>query len=318
MMRVRSGIWLAALAALAPAAAGADVKAGTEAWHRGDYPQAVAEWRGPAIAGDADAQFNMGQAYKLGRGVPTDLAQAEQWYAKAAKQGHPLAEDSYGLLLYQNGRGADALPWLQKSVARDERRAELVLGTMYFNGDGVERDYPRAYALVTRASQTGDPRMADVVKRAGETLAQMDGYLTPEQRQGGLAMASHLAEGAKAAPAPMPTANLTPAARPTARPRPTPMATPRAAPVAKTADAPKPAAPPKVAAGRYRIQLGAFKDEGNAKALWARVGGKTGGEPFYVRAGAITRLQAGPFASEGDAQRACRTAGVSCDVVREK
>ena len=55
------------LAVAAPALA--DVKAGVDAWARGDYAAAVKEWRGPATAGDADAQFNLAQAYRLGRGV---------------------------------------------------------------------------------------------------------------------------------------------------------------------------------------------------------------------------------------------------------
>ena len=57
----------------------ADVRAGVDAWSRGDYAAAVKEWRQPAINGDADAQFNLGQAYKLGRGVPVDLKAAEDW-----------------------------------------------------------------------------------------------------------------------------------------------------------------------------------------------------------------------------------------------
>lgn len=53
-----------ALAAMAVAAtpARADVKAGVDAWSRGDHAGAVKEWLGPAARGDADAQFNMGQA----------------------------------------------------------------------------------------------------------------------------------------------------------------------------------------------------------------------------------------------------------------
>ena len=67
-------ISLAIAALLLPTeAAFADVKAGVDAWARGDYPAAVRQWQGPADKGDADAQFNLGQAYKLGRGVPTDL-----------------------------------------------------------------------------------------------------------------------------------------------------------------------------------------------------------------------------------------------------
>lgn len=163
---------------LVAAPAFADVKAGTDAWAQGDFRKAVEEWRGPAVAGDPDAQFNLAQAYKLGRGVPLDPALAESWFRKAAIQGHVPASDNYGLALFQSGKKAEAAPWLEKSVAHGEPRAQLVLGTMLFNGDGVPRDYPRAYALMTLASQAG-------LQSASQTLAQMDQYITPPDREQG-------------------------------------------------------------------------------------------------------------------------------------
>ena len=62
------------------------VKAGIDAWQRADYPRAVAIWRPLAEGGDADAQFNLGQAYRLGRGVPLDLAAAKIWFERAARK----------------------------------------------------------------------------------------------------------------------------------------------------------------------------------------------------------------------------------------
>ncbi|SEM41553.1 Sel1 repeat-containing protein [Sphingomonas gellani] len=325
-------------------AAGADVKAGWDAWQRGDYRAAVEEWRAPAVAGDADAQFNLGQAYKLGRGVPVDPALAESWFRKAALQKHPLAEDNYGLALYQSGRKTDAVPWLEKSIARGEPRAELVLGTMLFNGDGVARDVPRAYALMTLASQSG-------LKSASETLAQMDGYVSPADRQKGTALVTSIAaqqQPAKVAPDGRMLVDATPARPSTPSPAPAPAkastppaptpsrtATPTVQPTkvaavkaestapakAKPVTKPTPAKEQKPAAkperpGRYRVQLGAFRDEGNARALWARVGKRIGGSPSYAKSGGLTRLVGGAFASEADAQRACRSAGVTCVVVR--
>ncbi|MET0923356.1 MAG: tetratricopeptide repeat protein, partial [Xanthobacteraceae bacterium] len=153
-------LWLGAAAAAAlfgaPACAQDNpVKAGVEAWERGDFKGAIAKWLGPANQGNADAQFNLGQAYKLGRGVPADLKQAEYWYGKAAWQGHEQAEASYGLALFSNGKRSEALTWLQRAVKRGDPRAQYVLGTMYFNGDVVAKDWVRAYALVTRSSQSG-------------------------------------------------------------------------------------------------------------------------------------------------------------------
>ncbi|RYY42523.1 MAG: sel1 repeat family protein, partial [Sphingomonadales bacterium] len=176
-------IWTAAMAgALLAAPALADVKAGVEAWQRGDYRVAVSEWRGPAVAGDADAQFNMGQAYKFGRGVPADLAQAEEWYRKAALQGHPQAEENYGLALFENGKRLQAIEWLEKAAGRGAPRAQYVLGTMLFNGDAVTKDWVRAYALIVRAAAQGLPQ-------ASASQAQMDGYISLQDRQKALELA---------------------------------------------------------------------------------------------------------------------------------
>ena len=62
-------------------------RGGVGGWRRDGVRRAVGEGRPDASAGDADAQCNLGQAYKLGRGVPVDMAMAESWYRKAADQG---------------------------------------------------------------------------------------------------------------------------------------------------------------------------------------------------------------------------------------
>lgn len=181
---------LAGLSLLAlPQSAFADVKAGVDAWARGDYDAAIKEWRQPAVEGDIDAQFNMGQAYKFGRGVPMDLNIASDWFRKAAEKGHLQAADNYGLILFQNGQRQEALPWLESSAARGESRAQYIMGTAYFNGDLVTKDWVRAYALMTRASSSGLPQ-------ASKNLAAMDRYLTPGQRQEGIVLAGKLQEQA--------------------------------------------------------------------------------------------------------------------------
>jgi TPR repeat protein len=163
------------------AAAPLDVKQGVDAWESGDYQNAVSIWRPLAVAGDPDAQFNLGQAYKLGRGVPADMAQAEGWYRRAAKQGHLQAEDNLGLVLFTANRRDEAMPFILRSADRGEPRAQYVLGTALFNGDLAARDWPRAYALTKRASDAG----LDI---ASARLSQLDQLIPLEQRQRGLAM----------------------------------------------------------------------------------------------------------------------------------
>ena len=89
---MRVGRWSAILAcaslfvAAAPATA-QSVKSGIEAWQRGDYVGAVAIWRPLAEAGDPDASFNLGQAYRMGRGVLVVLGSAQTWRMSLASLG---------------------------------------------------------------------------------------------------------------------------------------------------------------------------------------------------------------------------------------
>jgi cell division septation protein DedD len=298
--------------------ASATVKDGVDAWQRGDYAAAVAQWKPAADAGDADAQFNLAQAYKLGRGVPTDLALAQSWYQKAAVQGHEQAQANLGLILFQNGDRAGAMPWIQKAADRGEPRAQYVLGTALFNGELINKDWVKAYALMTRAAAAGLPQ-------ATTSLGQMDSYIPLNQRQQGLALAAEMAKVApgpgsstdgpprsasmppRAAPAPIRTTELppsTPASLPQVYTPPAPVRTTRPAP----AQAPSPAG-----SGGWRVQLGAFGNPSSARTLWAQIGGRfPGAKPYIVASGSITRLQAGPYPSRAAAAKACNGAGQGC------
>jgi TPR repeat protein len=157
------------------------VKAGVEAWQRGQPAAAIALWRTAALAGDANAQFNLGQAYKLGRGVAVDLKAAEEWFRLAALQGHRAGEDQYGFLLFENGKRAESMAWIRKSAARGEPRAQYVLGTAHFNGDLAERDLPRAYALMRQSAAAGIPQ-------AATSLALIEKNISVDDRRRGMAL----------------------------------------------------------------------------------------------------------------------------------
>ena len=175
----------AALGFASPALA--DVKAGVDAWTKGDYATAVHEWEGLAAKGDADAQFDLGQAYKLGRGVKQDLAHAELLFGQAAAKGHLQAADNYGLLLFQRGEHARAMPYVASAAGRGDPRAEYLLGIAHFNGDIVPKDWVRAYALESLAQQAG-------LQQAKAALAQMDGFIPIEQRQQAVALEADLTQ----------------------------------------------------------------------------------------------------------------------------
>ena len=185
------GLAIACSAVILASPAWADTKAGVEAWTSGDYAGAVRIWQEGAAKGDADAYFNLGQAYRLGKGVAQDLAKAEQLFGKAAAQGHPQASDNYGLLLFQRGERSTALPYLRAAADRGDPRAQYLLGVSHFNGDLVAKDWVRAYALVSLAHQQG-------LVQASPALAQMDATIPMEQRQKAIALSVELAAEAEA------------------------------------------------------------------------------------------------------------------------
>lgn len=333
-----------ALAALAMGFAAqpllADVKMGVDAWTKGEYDKAVKEWRDPALKGDADAQFNMGQAYKLGRGVKQDLDVAADWYLRASRQGHMQASDSYGQLMHYRGKVAEALPYLQASADRGEPRSQYLLATELFNGTTMPKDWVKAYAYMTRASSAG-------LAPASRSLAQMDQHIPLDQRQQGIALAGEIerkagqARNAQIAGFDINTKPAAKVAKPVAVPPSKPVAQPQPVrvepgfpgdippmpgerPIAKPTPAPvrvatAPAPTPVATSGIWRIQLGAFGNENNAKNLWnsleAKIGELAGLTPYLKAAGNVTRLQAGPFATRASAEAMCgkvKAAGQAC------
>lgn len=302
-----AGLFAAAISlSAAPAMAQQSVADGITAWQSGDHVRAVSIWRPLADKGDADAAFNLGQAYRLGRGVATDFSRARHYFEIAGNKGHVDAQTNLGLILFNNGDRSTAIRWLRLAAGNAEPRAMLVYGTALFNGDGVPIDQVSAYAYVSRAAAAG-------LAPAQATKAEMDRLLPENIRSEGRALAARQTAQriAKAAPAP---------SKPAAKPAPKPAApavkkeepAKRSAQKAPSKPAPAKAAPAKAAAstasGPWRIQLGAFSKKGSASALFDKLKGQsalTGKRSFLVPAGKVTRLQVGPFASSAEAKAAC-------------
>ncbi len=322
----------------------AQVTAGIEAYNRGDFATAIKLWREQALKGDPDAQFNLGQAYKMGRGVKADLDVALDWYRRAAAQGHIKASDSLGHVLHYQGKIPESLPYLQTSAERGDPRSQYLFATELFNGVYVAKDWVKAYAFMTSASSQG-------MSLASRSLVQMDQYIPLEQRQKGVVMAGQIQTNANSARSeqiagfPINTAPPSSTGRPVDVPpsyptypaeKPEPgfpgTVTPSGGvikPAKRPAPRPTQAAPARPAPvrtasadGNYRIQLGAFSNEASARRLWTQLEGKVSDlrslQPYLADAGNITRLQAGPFASKSAADSMCskvRAAGQSCLVM---
>lgn len=109
-----------------------------------------------AQQGHANAQNNLGYIFEV-----IDAKEAFRWYKMAAEGGLPLGMSNYGrCLLY--GIGSDknyqeAYKWLMKAAEADEKSdgAQYMLGVMFFNGDGVEKDLVRAAQWYKKAAENG-------------------------------------------------------------------------------------------------------------------------------------------------------------------
>ena len=103
-MKTLSALFLCLLIFVSAPVWGADFDRGVVAYESGDYATALQEWTPLAEQGYAAAQYNLGQMYYRGEGVPKDDKEAAKWYRRAVEQGLVEAQFNLGLM-YRNGEG---------------------------------------------------------------------------------------------------------------------------------------------------------------------------------------------------------------------
>ena len=127
-----------------------------------DNGEAARWFRLAADQGNARAQASLGFMYSNGDGVPRDDGEAARWYRFAADQGYANAQFSLGVM-YGNGRGVspddgEAVRWFRLAADQGNARAQANLGVMYANGEGVPEDDGEAVRWFRLAAEQGDAR----------------------------------------------------------------------------------------------------------------------------------------------------------------
>jgi TPR repeat protein len=122
-----------------------------------DAKEAARWYRKAAEQNYVPAQFNLGYCYANGQGLRKDREEAVAWYRKAAEQGHAEAQSNLGYC-YDNGRGVDkdateAVKWYRKAAMQGHAEAQFNLGCCYANGQGVTKDIVEAYAWFNMAAK---------------------------------------------------------------------------------------------------------------------------------------------------------------------
>lgn len=143
-------------------AALADVQSGVVKYESGDFSGAIQDWLPLASENDPNALFNLGQIYRLGRGVDKDMPTARNYYERAARLGHVSAQGNLGTLYFfaepkELKDQEKAVSWWQEAATNGDARSQYMLGVLFFNGDVVGRDWTRAYAWMNLAASAGLP-----------------------------------------------------------------------------------------------------------------------------------------------------------------
>ena len=160
---------VAIAACAAPVLAG-PLEDGEAALKAKDYPAALKLLSPLANKGDAAAELDLGEMYRLGLGVPEDADAAGAWTLKAAEQGSSKAQLQIAALcmlpaLFGATKGCDyANVWLREAADRGDPQAEQLLGSLYLLGrGGFPKDPKLALNWFLKAAEQGDARAEDML-----------------------------------------------------------------------------------------------------------------------------------------------------------
>ena len=273
-------LWLASTAAIAA------VPNAQALWDAGNYRQAFAAAVEPAQAGDPQAEFLLGEAYRLGRSVDQDLIQASDWYTRAARQGDVASAAALGELLVGMRRSSDAIPWLTLAASHNHARATAYLAAIYYTGDGTQQDLILATTLMKKAAAEGSPEARAKLAMMDDTAAPVDvSSPEPATRSNQLAMRDVVPAPRSVTPKARTVTPTAPVAVRQAAAAPAQIVRPLPAPF--TAGAPEPAPilartsepAPALAHAEYKVrtQVGAFRSAANARRALRLVSAQVAG-----------------------------------------
>jgi TPR repeat protein len=107
----------------------------------------------------------VGEIYYQGKLVPKDIAQAADWFNKAATQGSPEAMNRIGEMWAYGMNGApdpkEAANWYRKAAAKGLAEAQYNLGLCYAKGEGVPANPVEAWKWLQLATDQKFPNAAE-------------------------------------------------------------------------------------------------------------------------------------------------------------
>jgi uncharacterized caspase-like protein len=171
------------------------------AYDRADYKTALHVWLETAEAGDAQAQYYVGEIYEKGLGVAPDYVQAAAWYRKAADQGLAQAQINLGFLC-EKGLGVpqdsrQALEWYRKAtgvsgvimldseveaVRQELTEANRKIDTARSESEALERELQSTRRDLESARASGKKSATDTAELE-KRVAALESKLGTDQKQ---------------------------------------------------------------------------------------------------------------------------------------
>ncbi|MBL7004445.1 MAG: SEL1-like repeat protein [Gammaproteobacteria bacterium] len=131
-----------------------------KAYRAGNKAEAVISFITLANKNHWPSQYNLGDIYSFGQGVPRDLTKSFYWMNRAAQSGRPKTEYAAAHMLhYGIGTSKDidkAIELYERAAEQDHEPSLFALGEMYYNGtDGVKVNKLKAKELMQRSADEG-------------------------------------------------------------------------------------------------------------------------------------------------------------------
>jgi len=130
-----------------------------------------------AERGIAESQLKLGLMYETGSGVKASQLNALIWYKKAAAQNYKPAINRLTYLeIRKSGFSPQHQAWLKelkKDASFNEGEALFLLGQMYAEGTGVEKDPQTALKLLRKAAAGNIPGSEAEIMRVENELSRL-------------------------------------------------------------------------------------------------------------------------------------------------
>lgn len=133
----------------------AQLENASRAYRAGQFSEAFSLYKQLALGGHAESQVFVGWMLLVGKGVVSNPAEAEQWFARAASLGSPQGLFYWARYLTSKGCHADAFTWYQKAAAVNYLPAIFWVGYALTEGKGIPSDIREGYKYLKRASERG-------------------------------------------------------------------------------------------------------------------------------------------------------------------